>query len=486
MKTWKQFTFMAIAAIIALVFIACGEGNNDNGNTDTDTNQTPTAADFSISGTGTFTYDGEPKTVTAKEGKTSGAITVKYNGNTGAPSAVSIYTVTFDVAAATGWNAANGLEAGTLTINAANPLNQTPTSADFNISELEQVWDGSQKEVTITAKEGKSTGTITTYYDGDQAKPTAVGTYIVTFDVEAVEGFNAIQDLSAGTLIIAPFEGVFDDIEEMVEYLADCKPNTASDPIPLNISIDLEGPNWDELFYILYYAGRYVALDFSGSTGSTITGNYAVAVAINDFVVSIELPDSITILVGPVFVGLISLTTIDLSENIIFLNDPNLVFQDCNGLTAINVAENNAAYESVEGVLYAKSPRVLWRYPPKKTGTTFTIPDGVREIQTTAFMECTELTSVTIPESVTRIHWGAFQFSGLTSITIPAGVTEIGTFAFRGCDNLTSVTFEGTIDEDDFYKNGPFPGDLREKYLDEGQGTYTTTNPGDSAVWTKQ
>jgi len=79
---------------------------------------TPTAADFTISGTGTFTYDGSTKTVTVtpKTGKSNGTITVKYNGNTTAPSAVGTYTITFDVAEGTNFNAVSGLSAGTLKI----------------------------------------------------------------------------------------------------------------------------------------------------------------------------------------------------------------------------------------------------------------------------------------------------------------------------------------------------------------------------------
>jgi len=82
----------------------------------------PIAADYTISGTGTFTYNGSTMivTVTPKTGKSAGAVTVKYNGNTVAPSAIGTYTVTFDVAAAAGFSAASGLSAGTLTIKAAS------------------------------------------------------------------------------------------------------------------------------------------------------------------------------------------------------------------------------------------------------------------------------------------------------------------------------------------------------------------------------
>jgi len=160
---------------------------------------TPVAADFNITGTGTFTYDGSVKTVTItpKEGKSNGTITVKYNGSTTAPSTLGTYTVTFDVAAVTGFNAVSGLSAGTLIIEKG-----TPTAADFNISGLTQYYDGSPKTVTITPKNGITTGNITVKYGSSTTAPSAVGTYIVTFDVAEGTNHKAASGLSAGTLTI--------------------------------------------------------------------------------------------------------------------------------------------------------------------------------------------------------------------------------------------------------------------------------------------
>ncbi|MGF0039132.1 leucine-rich repeat domain-containing protein, partial [Victivallis vadensis] len=57
-----------------------------------------------------------------------------------------------------------------------------------------------------------------------------------------------------------------------------------------------------------------------------------------------------------------------------------------------------------------------------------------------AFFACTDLTSVTLPNSVTSIGARAFYgCSALTSITIPSGVTSIGDNAFQGCTNLTDI-----------------------------------------------
>jgi len=61
-----------------------------------------------------------------------------------------------------------------------------------------------------------------------------------------------------------------------------------------------------------------------------------------------------------------------------------------------------------------------------------------------AFINCTGLTSVTIPNSVTTIGQGAFGACyGLTSVTIPNSVTSIWSSAFYRCTSLTSAYFLG-------------------------------------------
>lgn len=65
-----------------------------------------------------------------------------------------------------------------------------------------------------------------------------------------------------------------------------------------------------------------------------------------------------------------------------------------------------------------------------------------------AFRDCTGLTNITIPNSLTSISYAAFYgCNGLRSISIPTSVTFINTSAFEGCVNLADVEYLGSKDE---------------------------------------
>lgn len=72
--------------------------------------------------------------------------------------------------------------------------------------------------------------------------------------------------------------------------------------------------------------------------------------------------------------------------------------------------------------------------------TSITIPDSVTYFSSYAFLGCSGLTSITIPDSVTYISSYAFtNCSGLKTVTIGKGVTAIEDYAFQNCTNITRV-----------------------------------------------
>ena len=86
----------------------------------------------------------------------------------------------------------------------------------------------------------------------------------------------------------------------------------------------------------------------------------------------------------------------------------------------------------------------------------FVFGDSVEHIPSNLCYDMCNLTTVTIPNSVTTIGKGAFdKCSSLTSIVIPENVTHIGGTAFYGCDNLTSVIWNAKKCADFSYSYDP-------------------------------
>lgn len=120
------------------------------------------------------------------------------------------------------------------------------------------------------------------------------------------------------------------------------------------------------------------------------------------------------------------------------------------GLSAQTFTDNGIKYNITDTA--AKTVEVIANLPVY-TGN-ITIPSTVvyssktyhvTALADNAFKYCINLTSVSIPASITRIGTEAFaECYGLASIAIPAGVTDIAEGAFSNCKAVTQFTVDAT------------------------------------------
>ena len=131
---------------------------------------------------------------------------------------------------------------------------------------------------------------------------------------------------------------------------------------------------------------------------------------------SITIPNSVMLIEREAFWGCEQLSYLTIPSSVKSIEER--AFVECGKLVRISVDLQNNYYASDEtGCLFNKSKTILFQYPIGNTRTEFTIPNGVKRIESQAFLKCKELTDV----------------------TITSGVTEIGAEAFDSCGNLKIV-----------------------------------------------
>ena len=173
---------------------------------------------------------------------------------------------------------------------------------------------------------------------------------------------------------------------------------------------------------------------------------------------SITIPNSVTSIGDEAFEICTSLTSVTISNNLSSIG--RWAFSGCSALTSITIpnsvtfigdgvfkntgiSNNNSNWDN--GVLYIDNCLIEANSDIVKG--SYIIKEGTRVITSDAFADCVDLTSVTIPNSVTSIGNHAFSScKGLTSIIIPNSVTSIGGMAFYNCSDLTSVTIGENVE----------------------------------------
>lgn len=238
----------------------------------------------------------------------------------------------------------------------------------------------------------------------------------------------------------------------------------------------------------------------------------------NPYLKEVRLPDSLTCMGYSTFSNDTALETINIPESceiigqevfrgtdIKSLHIPASVtlivmgaFAGMNALKEITVAEENATYHAVDGVLYCSDGlnSIVVCYPPQKMDTSYTFPEGYVPTGW-AFMNAIYLESVQFSSNITVIPYDAFWgCSGLTHVVIPDTVTSIADGAFGGCNLLTiqipaSVTsIQGVFDVIILGERGSYAERYAEEqglaFFEIGEEVKGSGTCGDKLYWTYQ
>lgn len=157
-------------------------------------------------------------------------------------------------------------------------------------------------------------------------------------------------------------------------------------------------------------------------------GAYAFESCTN--LMSVTIPDSVTIIGDYAFHCCKNLTDILIPESVTYIG--SRAFKECNSITSV-IIPDGVALDYLAFGWCEKLNNVI-------------IGNNVSFCGSYVFDYCINLESVVIGEGVTCIGERAFyECTSLTRIVIPASVTSFEISAFSLCSSLVSITFGGTI-----------------------------------------
>ena len=166
-----------------------------------------------------------------------------------------------------------------------------------------------------------------------------------------------------------------------------------------------------------------------------------------------------------------NIRSVVIPDSVIFID--LTAFLGCSNLTSIVIDKKNKVYDSrnnCNAIIETATNTLL------QGCSTTIIPDTVASIGCDAFNCCRNLTNIEISNSVENIGENAFfDCSSLISIEIPNAVKSIGDCAFVDCSSLTSIDIPDSVESIGF-DAFEYCGSLTRIVADENNKVYDSRN----------
>lgn len=207
------------------------------------------------------------------------------------------------------------------------------------------------------------------------------------------------------------------------------------------------------------------------SLPSIVIPNNVTAIGVHAFngcssLISIEIPNSVTTIGHNAFSDCTSLVSIEIPNSVTSIGGG--VFRYCASLKTLTIpfvghSATTKGKDSSFGYIFG-TISFTGGIPTIQDGITYYIPNSLREVIITggtsieygAFHNCTTLTSITLPDTLTNIGGNAFRnCTSLTNVVIPETVENLGEYAFYGCKNAT-IYFKTTAIPSEWDENWNF------------------------------
>lgn len=187
----------------------------------------------------------------------------------------------------------------------------------------------------------------------------------------------------------------------------------------------------------------------------------------------IEFPTTLVYICSKAFGNCVKLTSVTIPEGVELLG--NSIFDECSELVSASLPStlgnlnkmnsenydiiNYAGYKNINGAMdsnsnisqpsYESSYGCLATFYNCPKLKDVTLAEGIKLLMNRMFLNCTALTSITLPSTLARVNSAFIGCSGLTEITFPETVVEIGSLA--DCTGLTTLSIPSNVNVNDFF-----------------------------------
>lgn len=187
----------------------------------------------------------------------------------------------------------------------------------------------------------------------------------------------------------------------------------------------------------------------------------------------IEFPTTLVYICSKAFGNCVKLTSVTIPEGVELLG--NSIFRNCSELVSASLPStlgnlnkmnsenydiiNYEGYKNINGAMdsnsnisqpsYESSYGCLATFYNCPKLKDVTLAEGIKLLMNRMFLNCTALTSITLPSTLARVNSAFIGCSGLTEITFPETVVEIGSLA--DCTGLTTLSIPSNVNVNDFF-----------------------------------
>ncbi|SFG56905.1 Cadherin-like beta sandwich domain-containing protein [Desulfotomaculum arcticum] len=350
-----------------------------------------------------------------------------------------------------------GLDAGLSPQSATIKLGEETVAINHNIPAGKNVMWGSSNPDVVRVADGVLTGVksgiAVIYAKAEDNSYSGIST-VTVLDTDnarlqalSLEGINLNEAFDPATVIYTADAGCNQTSTTVTARAADAGSTITVNGIPVEDGIPSQP--------ISLAPGDNTILVRVTTADGTVTKTFAIIVNINEVyegddyvaVVNPLLQEKLAVAAGKGsgYTGILTFADLAAITGAIDLSNAGIDDQDMavmkylTGVSAIDLSGNTAITPTtvLDGSFDWTTPKSL----------DFSGCSGITEIVNEAFKDCSNLTGITLPDTVASIGFASFRgCAGLAGMELPQGVITIRQDCFRGCAGLTTVTIPASVE----------------------------------------